>query len=56
MNKATASAMLCITHILRLGDAPHLPVPLDDDSKDRMLVCLQVLAHPEEEAVKVRGQ
>lgn len=54
MNKATAEAMLCITHILRLGDAPSLPVPLDDDSRDRMMVCLQVLANPEDEAVKVR--
>ncbi|KAF5842052.1 coatomer beta subunit appendage platform-domain-containing protein [Dunaliella salina] len=53
MNKATASAMLTITHILRLGEAPQLPVPLDDDSRDRMLLCLHVLAHPEEEAVKV---
>ena len=53
MNKANASAMLCITNILRLGEAPHLPVPLDDDSRDRMMVCLQVLAHPEEEEVKV---
>mmetsp|Transcript_15129 Transcript_15129/g.39929 ORF Transcript_15129/g.39929 Transcript_15129/m.39929 type:complete len:366 (+) Transcript_15129:1-1098(+) len=53
MNKAPASAMLTITHILRLGEAPQLPVPLDDDSRDRMMLCLQVLAHPEEEAVKV---
>jgi len=47
--------MLIITHILRLGEAPHLPAPLDDDSRARMLVCLQLLACPEEEAVKVGG-
>jgi hypothetical protein len=47
--------MLTIASILRLGDGPSLPCPLDDDSRDRMLACLQVLAVPEEEAVKVRG-
>ncbi len=33
--------MLYITSMLCLGDAPALPCPLDDDSRDRMMVCLQ---------------
>ncbi|KAJ9504570.1 hypothetical protein QJQ45_030541 [Haematococcus lacustris] len=54
LNKATAEAMLIIVSILRLSDSASLPVPLDDDSRDRMLVCLSVLAKPDEEAVQVR--
>ena len=34
--------MLYIVSILRLGESPSLPCPLDDDSKARMFACLQV--------------
>lgn len=53
MNKLTAEAMLYIVSILRLGESSSLPCPLDDDSKDRMMVCLQVLSKPEDELVQV---
>ena len=55
MNKATAEAMLLIASILRLGESPALPTPLDDDSRLRMMQCLQVLAKPDPELVQVRG-
>jgi hypothetical protein len=45
--------MLLIVSMLRLGDWPELPAPLDDDSKLRMMQCVQVLSHPEPELVKV---
>mmetsp|Transcript_10097 Transcript_10097/g.21595 ORF Transcript_10097/g.21595 Transcript_10097/m.21595 type:complete len:359 (+) Transcript_10097:452-1528(+) len=45
--------MLYIASILRLGDSTALPCPLDDDSKERMLICLEVLVKPEAELVKV---
>lgn len=45
--------MLYIASMLRLGEAPALPCPLDDDSKDRMMVCLNALARPDDEMVQV---
>lgn len=55
LNKASAEAMLVIVSMLRLGDSSSLPCPLDDDSRVRMLQCLQMLARPDEELVKVCG-
>jgi coatomer subunit beta len=54
-NKLSAHAMLTIVSILRLGESPALPMPLDDDSRDRMKTCLQVLAAPHPDVSKVRG-
>jgi hypothetical protein len=54
VNKATAEAMLLIVSVLRLGEWPDLPTPLDDDSRLRMMQCLQVLAKPDPELVQVR--
>jgi coatomer subunit beta len=54
-NRAAAGAMLAVAAILRLGTWSGLPSPLDDDSRDRMAACLEVLARPEPETVKVRG-
>ena len=56
MNKLVAEAMLYIVSILRLGESTALPCPLDNDSKDRMLMCLQVLARPEDEVTQVGGK
>lgn len=52
-NRLSAEAMLYIVSIVRLGDSPLVPTPLDDDSRDRMTVCLAILANPDEEAVQV---
>mmetsp|Transcript_7477 Transcript_7477/g.22650 ORF Transcript_7477/g.22650 Transcript_7477/m.22650 type:complete len:948 (-) Transcript_7477:239-3082(-) len=49
----SAQAMLTIVSILRLGEAPNLPNPLDDDSRARMMACLTLLARPDEETVAV---
>jgi hypothetical protein len=52
-NRAGAEAMLFIASILRLGDSSSVPTPMDDDSRDRMTICLAILASPDEEAVQV---
>jgi coatomer subunit beta len=49
LNKTTAKAMLVISNLLMVGevhnatDGAH---PMDDDSKDRMAVCMHVLSNP----------
>lgn len=53
LNKHMAEAMLYIVSILRLGESPSLPCPLDNDSRDRMLLCLKVLSHPDAELAEV---
>jgi hypothetical protein len=53
-NRASATAMLLVASVLRLGEWSGLPSPLDDDSRERMSTCLEVLARPEPEMVKVR--
>jgi hypothetical protein len=55
VNKHTAESMLLIASILRLGEAPSLPVPLDEDSRDRLLLCLRVLAARDPAMTQVRG-
>jgi hypothetical protein len=54
VHRASASAMLAIVAMLRLGESAALPTPLDDDSRDRMGSCIKVLAAPEPDMVKVR--
>ncbi|WIA09801.1 hypothetical protein OEZ85_009176 [Tetradesmus obliquus] len=53
LHRASASAMLAIVAMLRLGESGALPTPLDDDSRDRMGACIQVLSAPEPDMVKV---
>lgn len=40
-----AEAMLFIAAILRLGESPQMAHPIDADSIDRMVTCLQVRTH-----------
>ena len=53
LNKHQAEAMLYIVSILRLAESPSLQSPMDDDSKLRMLHCLQILTKPDPEVVQV---
>eukprot|EP00976_Prorocentrum_cordatum_P000368 7297-Prorocentrum_minimum.AAC.5 len=43
LNAAHADVMLYIVSMLRLGESSILAHPIDDDSSDRLQVCLQVL-------------
>ncbi|KAA6416886.1 MAG: coatomer subunit beta-1-like [Trebouxia sp. A1-2] len=53
VNKLTAEAMLYIVSILRLGESQASLHPRDDDAVDRMVTCLKVLTHSDNEAAKV---
>eukprot|EP00475_Leptophrys_vorax_P002365 TRINITY_DN11320_c0_g1_i3.p2 TRINITY_DN11320_c0_g1~~TRINITY_DN11320_c0_g1_i3.p2 ORF type:complete len:421 (-),score=48.83 TRINITY_DN11320_c0_g1_i3:147-1367(-) len=46
VNAATTDAMLYLVGMLRLGQSAALPQPIDDDSHDRIALCLRVLARP----------
>lgn len=52
-NRLAASSMLCIVSMLRLGESSGLPSPMDDDSRERMLLCLKVLSSPTEDLTQV---
>lgn len=43
--KLTAEAMLFLAAILRLGESAQMAHPIDADSQDRMITCLEVLPH-----------
>jgi coatomer subunit beta len=50
LNKASAEAMLVISNLLMVGEAHNAEDgghPMDEDSKDRMAVCMHVLSNPE---------
>ena len=38
--------MLFIAAILRLGESPQMAHPIDADSQDRMVTCLEVTSTP----------
>ena len=42
-HKLAAEAMLFIAAILRLGESPRMVHPIDADSQDRMVTCLEVM-------------
>jgi hypothetical protein len=48
VNRTHAEIMLYIVCILRLGKHGGLPTPIDDDSTDRLMLCLKTLTKPEE--------
>lgn len=47
-NLVHAEIMLYVVSMLRLGESPLLPHPIDDDSTDRLTLCLSVLAKVED--------
>lgn len=44
-NYIRAEAMLIMTSIIRVGQSTHVTIPLDEDSYDRIVACLRVLAN-----------
>ncbi|MEW5304789.1 MAG: hypothetical protein WDW36_007376 [Sanguina aurantia] len=52
-HRLAASSMLVIVSMLRLGESAALPSPMDDDSRERMLLCLKVLSSPTEDLTQV---
>lgn len=47
LNARKADVLLTVTAILRLGLSPQPAVPLDEDTYDRAMLCIQVLARPD---------
>ncbi|CAK9866541.1 unnamed protein product [Sphagnum jensenii] len=48
VNKATADVLLIMVSMLRLGQSTALPHPIDDDSYDRISLCIRVLSSADE--------
>lgn len=46
VNTLSAEIMLYMVSMLRLGQSSALQQPIDDDSYDRISLCLRILAHP----------
>lgn len=53
INRSVAEVMLYIVSIVRLNELPELKKSSDEDSFDRMLLCIKVLANPEEKIRKL---
>ncbi|MBA0564818.1 hypothetical protein Golob_009727, partial [Gossypium lobatum] len=43
VNKATTQALLIFVSMLQLGQSPVLPHPIDNDSTDRIVLCIRLL-------------
>eukprot|EP00252_Welwitschia_mirabilis_P016316 TRINITY_DN359_c0_g1_i3.p1 TRINITY_DN359_c0_g1~~TRINITY_DN359_c0_g1_i3.p1 ORF type:complete len:951 (-),score=183.98 TRINITY_DN359_c0_g1_i3:318-3170(-) len=48
VNKATAEALLIMVSMLRLGQSTAVAQPIDDDSYDRISLCIRILTNPDE--------
>eukprot|EP01018_Ginkgo_biloba_P001285 Gb_23100 [translate_table: standard] len=53
VNKAAAEALLIMVSMLRLGQSSILPHPMDDDSYDRITLCIRILCSPDATLRKV---
>jgi coatomer subunit beta len=52
-NKAYTGALLIMVSILQLGESSYLPHPIDNDSHDRIVLCVRFLCNPGDDARKV---
>jgi coatomer subunit beta len=48
LNKTSAEVMLILVSILRLGQSSVLAHPIDDDSYDRITLCVRILSSPDD--------
>lgn len=53
VNKAYTGALLIMVSILQLGESSYLPHPIDNDSHDRIVLCVRFLCNPGDDARKV---
>ncbi|XP_050384402.1 coatomer subunit beta-1-like isoform X2 [Argentina anserina] len=53
VNKVTAQALLFMVSMLQLGQSPVLPHPIDNDSHDRIVLCIRLLCNKGEELKKI---
>ncbi|XP_006662772.1 coatomer subunit beta-1 [Oryza brachyantha] len=52
-NKASTGALLIMVSILQLGQSSYLPHPIDNDSYDRIVLCLRLLCNTGDDLRKV---
>jgi coatomer subunit beta len=53
VNKACAGALLIMVSILQLGQSSYLPHPIDNDSYDRIVLCVRLLCNTGDDVRKV---
>ncbi|TKY64680.1 Coatomer subunit beta-1 [Spatholobus suberectus] len=53
VNKATTQALLIIVSMLQLGRSSILPHPIDNDSYDRIVLCIRLLCNTGDEIRKI---
>jgi len=52
VNKATTQALLIIVSMLQLGQSSVLPHPIDNDSYDRIVLCIRLLCNPGDDEIR----
>ncbi|KAH7865852.1 hypothetical protein Vadar_012053 [Vaccinium darrowii] len=53
VNKASTQALLIMASMLQLGQSAFLPHPIDNDSYDRIVLCIRLLCNTGDEARKI---
>ncbi|GMI84407.1 beta2 Coat Protein [Hibiscus trionum] len=53
VNKVTTQALLIMVSILQLGQSPVLPHPIDNDSYERIVLCMRLLCNTGDEIRKI---
>ncbi|XWS72821.1 hypothetical protein CRYUN_Cryun02cG0073300 [Craigia yunnanensis] len=53
VNKATTQALLIMVSMLQLGQSPVLPHPIDNDSYDRIVLCMRLSCNTGDEIRKI---
>ncbi|XP_022754422.1 coatomer subunit beta-1-like [Durio zibethinus] len=53
VNKATTRTLLIMVSMLQLGQSPVLPHPIDNDSYDRIVLCMRLLCNTGDEMRKI---
>ncbi|KAK7293957.1 hypothetical protein RJT34_16840 [Clitoria ternatea] len=53
VNKASTQALLIIVSMLQLGQSSFLPHPIDNDSYDRIVLCIRLLCNTGDEIRKI---
>jgi coatomer subunit beta len=53
VNKATTQSLLIMVSMLQLGQSSVLPHPIDNDSQDRIVLCIRLLCNKGEEVKRI---
>ncbi|RWW07112.1 hypothetical protein GW17_00029520 [Ensete ventricosum] len=53
VNKACTGALLIMTSVLQLGQSTFLPHPIDNDSYDRIVLCIRLLCNTGDEVRRI---